>query len=67
MIRTLAIAALGIVVALASSGAIAAPGAAVRFFGTGENDTDRIKLRIDDPASSADVGAAVAQLGHSCA
>jgi hypothetical protein len=42
---------------LATSGGVAAPGTAVRFYGTGAGDTDRIKLRVDDPPNSADVGA----------
>ncbi len=34
----------------------ASPGTAIRFFGTGSGDTDRIKLRIDAPPNTADVG-----------
>jgi N-acetylneuraminic acid mutarotase len=51
---------LGLMVVIAGvmslPGAYAAPGSAVHFYGTGAGDTDRIKLRVDNPANSADVG-----------
>jgi glucose/arabinose dehydrogenase len=34
-----------------------APATSLRFFGNGENGIDRVKIRIDDPARPADVGA----------
>jgi hypothetical protein len=50
--------ALALVAAALSAGDSSADaGSAIRFFGTGAADTDRIKLRIDGPPSSADVGA----------
>jgi glucose/arabinose dehydrogenase len=35
-----------------------AEGTSLRFFGTGSDDADRVKIRIDEPARRADVGAA---------
>jgi glucose/arabinose dehydrogenase len=34
-----------------------APATSLRFFGTGQNDIDRVKIRVDGPAKPADVGA----------
>ncbi len=50
------------VVALATPGALHAAGHSLRFNGTGTGDVDRVKIRIDDPATStpgpsANVGA----------
>lgn len=53
----LALLAFLLVAAVATAQAGGGPGSAVRFYGTGADDTDRIKLRIDGPPNSADVGA----------
>jgi hypothetical protein len=37
--------------------AAASPGYALRFYGNGVNDIDRVKISIDDPERPADVGA----------
>ncbi len=55
--------ALAAVLALALPSARGATGGALRFYGNGVNDIDRVKIRIDDPASTtgafpADIGAA---------
>jgi hypothetical protein len=45
-----------VTLAVTPAGAQATSDSSLRFFGTGADDVDRVKLRIDDPSSPLDVG-----------
>lgn len=47
-----------VIALIAAAAGPAAWGASLRFFGTGQNDIDRVKIRIDAPARPADIGSA---------